>query len=161
MLRALCKNNTSELQDLVQLRDEHNIHVSLLNKEINLEGNKNHSFCGYSDAYIYILYIYNFFNGYICFKQLFYSNIRRLKSYTFSNNSYRVYFFQGSAVRATVIASQTHRVVNALIKVRGSFIHVVAADWHSSSSPSTVAITMKRSDVGIRQSMRKWKKLAL
>ena len=55
MLRAVCKNNTSELQDLVQLRDEHNIHVSLLNKEINLEGNKNHSFCGYNDAYIYIL----------------------------------------------------------------------------------------------------------
>ena len=61
MLRAVCKNNTSELQDLVQLRDEHNIHVSLLNKEINLEGNKNHSFCGYNDTYVYILVYILFF----------------------------------------------------------------------------------------------------
>ena len=89
----------------------------------------------------------------------------------------------GSAL-VTVMASQIHLVVKAsdivqrekreisksavfkipsnlivasdlLMKVLGSFSHVVAADSHSSSSPSTVAMTMKRSDVGIRHNIMK------
>mmetsp|Transcript_13309 Transcript_13309/g.27959 ORF Transcript_13309/g.27959 Transcript_13309/m.27959 type:complete len:99 (-) Transcript_13309:336-632(-) len=63
--------------------------------------------------------------------------------------------------RETVIASQTQRVVNAFMKVRGSFSQVVAVEWHSSSSPSTVAITIKSNEVGIRHRIMKWTKLAL
>ena len=55
----------------------------------------------------------------------------------------------------TVIASQTHRVVKALMKVRGSNSHVVAKDSQSSSSPRTVANTMNKSDVGIKHRIKK------
>ena len=55
----------------------------------------------------------------------------------------------------TSIASQIHRVVNALMNVRASFSQNVAADSQVSSSPSTVATTIRRRDVGMRQSSTK------
>ena len=65
------------------------------------------------------------------------------------------------SVLMIVMASQTHREVQAEIKVLGSRSQVVAKDSHSSSSPRIATTTRSKSDVGIKHRIQNWIKLAL